>query len=335
MKNEKTLPKTKGSNRVKLIILSVFLLIAAVAVFFFVQYKETHISTDDAYITNDIFWVHPKVSGSIKRVFIDDNQYVKKGTVLAVIDPKPYKIKLAQALAQLNLAKAKAKEARAVVEARKSDIDVTKAKLDKALWDFNRSKRLLKTRAISRNRYEQYLTNYNVLKFSLISEKELLKQSVSSLLSAKKNIDAALSSFDGAKLNLSYTTIKAPASGFVTKKNVEVGKFVSPSIPICAVVPNKNAWIVANYKEDQIEKMQKGQKVKIKIDAYPHKTFEGRIDSIQSGTGEVFSLFPPENASGNWIKVTQRIPVKIVFNKQPNVILRIGMSAVATVLIKK
>jgi len=328
MENEKTVSKANGSNRKnrkKLIVLSVFLLIAAVAVFLFIQYKETHISTDDAYVTNDIFWVHPKAEGSVKQVFIDDNQYVKKGAVLAVIDPKPYKIKLSFALAQLNLAKANTKEARAVVKARQSDIDVTKVKLDKALWDFNRAKRLLKTRVISKSRYEQYLTNYNVLKFGLISEKSLLKQAASSFTSAKKNVDVALSSLNAARLNLSYTTIKAPASGFVTKKSVEVGKFVSPSISICAVVPNKNAWILANYKEDQVEKMQRGQKVTIKIDAYHHKKFKGRIESIQLGTGEVFSLFPPQNASGNWIKVMQRIPVKIVFNKPPNAILRIGM----------
>ena len=334
MENEKKETKINSPKKRNLFILSVALLIAVIAVFLFIWYNKTHISTDDAYVTNNIFWVNPKVSGSVRQVFIDDNQYVKKDTVLAVIDRKPYEIKLAQALAQLNLTRARSEEAQAIVKAKKSEVALVKAKLDKALWDFNRAKRLLKTKVISENRYEQYLTNYNVLKFSLRSQEDLLRQSVSSLLSSKKNIDAAKAAADGAKLNLSYTQIKAPADGFITKKSVEVGKFASPAIPICAVVPDKNAWIIANYKEAQIEKMHIGQRVKIKIDAYPDKKFEGKIESIQLGTGEVFSLFPPQNASGNWIKVTQRIPVKIIFNKPPHVALRVGMSVDATVLIK-
>ncbi len=334
MENEKSASENNGSHKKKLIILAFIVLIAAIAIFAFVQYKKTHISTDDAYVTNNIFYVNPKISGSVKQVFIDDNQYVKKGAVLAVIDRQPYKIRLVQALAQLNLTIAKSKEAQAIMRAKKSEVDLTKAKLNKALWDFNRAKHLLKTKVISKNRYEQYLTNYNVLRFSLESEKDLFKQSISSLSSAEKNIDAARAAVNGAKLNLSYTYIKAPADGFITKKNVEAGKFVSQAIPICAIVPNKDAWVMANYKEGQIEKMHKGQRVKIKIDAYSDKKFEGKIESIQLGTGEVFSLFPPQNASGNWIKVTQRIPVKIVFSKPPNVPLRVGMSVDATVLIK-
>ena len=334
MSSEKKGSRKIGLKRRNLFILSVVLLIAVAAAFLLIRYYKTHISTDDAYVTNSIFWVNPRVSGTVERVFVDDNQYVRKGTVLAVIDKKPYEIKLAQALAQLNLTRARAEEAQAIVKAKKSEVALVKAKLDKALWDFNRAKRLLQTKVISKDRYEQYLTNYRVLKFSLKSEEDLLKQAVSSLLSAKKNTEVAQTVVNGARLNLSYTQIKAPADGFITKKSVEVGKFVSPAIPICAVVPDKNAWIVANYKEAQIEKMRIGQKVKIKIDAYPDKKFEGKIESIQLGTGEVFSLFPPQNASGNWIKVTQRIPVKIIFNKPPNIALRVGMSVDATVFIK-
>ncbi len=332
MENKKIADK-KGKK--KFVVLALVLLVLIVTIYFFIQYKETHISTDDAYVTNNIFWVNPKASGNVVKVFVDDNQYVKKGDIIALIDEKPYKVALAQAKAQLKLAQAKEKESQAALKSQKSEIDLVKAKLDKALWDFNRAKKLMKMESISKDRYEQYMTNYNVLKFTLKSQEDVLSQMRASLLSAQKNIDAAKAGVEMAKLNLLYTKIKSPTDGLITEKSVEVGKFASPSVPVCAVVPNKDAWIVANYKEKQIEKMHKGQKVKIKIDAYPGKSFEGRIESMQFGTGEVFSLFPPQNASGNWIKVTQRIPVKIVFNKPPQVPLRVGMSVDTTVLIKK
>ncbi|AEA34391.1 HlyD family secretion protein [Hippea maritima] len=327
--------KEKIKNGVsKKFILIFILVVFGLAVFLFIQYKRTHISTDDAYITNDIYWVNPRVSGTILRVFIDDNQYVKKGQVLAVIDPKPFEIALKAAKANVELAKARLSQAKTAIPLVEAEIELYSSKFKKAQWDYQRAERLFKLKVIPKDKYEYYLTNYNVIKASLKAENEKLNQAKAEYKSAQKDLDAAKASLENAKLNLSYTKIKAPYDGFITKKSVETGKFVSPQIPICAIVPDKGAWIVANYKESQIEKMRKGMKVVIEIDAYPGKKFEGFLDSIQYGTGEVFSLFPPQNASGNWIKVTQRIPVKILFKKRPNVPLRVGMSAYTTVLVK-
>ncbi len=320
-----------GKKRLILIVVLIILLISA---FLFIQYKKTHISTDDAYITNDIYWVHPHISGLVKKVLINDNQYVKKGDILAVIDSAPYKIKLSKAEAEVALYKARLQEAKAVTNAIKSQINLTKARLDRALWEFNRAKTLLKSKVISKDKYEIYLTNYRVLKFDLQAKYSSLKQSLSAFKSAEKALNGAIAALNGARLNLSYTDIKAPAAGFVTKKGVEVGKFIAPQTPICALVPNENAWIVANYKESQLDKIKTGENVEITIDAYPDLTLKGKVESIQYGTGEAFSLFPPENASGNWIKVTQRVPVKIVFAKKPDVPLRVGMSVKTTILIK-
>ncbi len=325
--------KPKGSAR-KLIALVVFI-VGLFVLFVFLQYKKTHISTEDAYITNDIYWVHPKVAGSVVRVLIKNNQYVKKGQLLAVIDRKPYEVKLHQAQAEVELAKARLKQASAFIDSLKAKIKLTQARLDKATWDLHRAQKLYKSGAMPKDKYEYYLTNYRVLKFELQAQQEGLKEAKASLESVRKSLEAAEALFSGAKLNLSYTLIKAPAAGFVTKKGVEVGKFVSPATPICALVPNAGAWIVANYKESQINAIKKGQKVIITIDAYPGKRFEGVVNSIQFGTGEVFSLFPPENASGNWIKVTQRIPVKILFTKPPKVPLRVGMSTRTVVLVER
>ncbi|WP_025209392.1 HlyD family secretion protein [Hippea sp. KM1] len=327
--------ETKAKNRPnKKLILILVLVAFAVGTFFFIQYKKTHISTDDAYITNNIYWVNPRISGTIIDVLVDDNQHVKKGQIIAVIDKQPFEIALKSAQANLELAKAKLIEAKEAIPLAQAQINVYKSKLQKAIWDFKRAKRLFKDKVISKDKYEVYLTNYNITKASLEAAEERYRQAEATYKSAQKAVEAARASLERAKLNLSYTNIKAPYEGFITKKSVEVGKFVSPQIPICAIVPDKGAWIVANYKESQIEKMKKGMDVVIKIDAYPHKTFKGTIDSIQYGTGEVFSLFPPQNASGNWIKVTQRIPVKILFKNPPNVPLRVGMSAYTTVLVK-
>ncbi len=322
-------------SKKKIVVVLIVLVVGLVGVFLFIQYRKTHISTEDAYITNDIYWVHPKVAGSIVRVLIKNNQYVKKGELLAVVDQKPYRVKLKEAEAQVELARAKLQQAEAFIASLKAKIKLTQARLQKAQWDFSRAKRLYASKVMPRDKYEYYMTGYKVLKFELDAQKAALKEAEASLESAQKGLKAAQAVLGGARLNLSYTLIKAPASGFVTKKGVEVGQFVSQATPVCALVPDRGAWVVANYKESQISAIKKGEKVIITIDAYPGKRFKGVVESIQFGTGEVFSLFPPENASGNWIKVTQRIPVKIVFLKKPDVPLRVGMSTRTVVLVKR
>jgi membrane fusion protein, multidrug efflux system len=152
---------------------------------------------------------------------------------------------------------------------------------------------------------------------------------------ADAKVAEAKALLDQAALQLSYTTMFSPESGYVTRKSVELGAYVQPGQALMAIVPDEK-WVIANFKETQLTHMKPGQKVKIKIDAYPGKKFKGHVDSIQRGTGARFSLFPPENATGNYVKVVQRVPVKIVFDKQPNkkYPLATGMSAVPEVKIR-
>ncbi len=321
----------KGKKIVAFVVLVLF----AIGGYVFLQYKKTHVSTDDAYITNNIYWVNPRVSGTISKVFIYDNQFVKKGQILAVIDSKPYTIAYKKALANVEVYKAKLNEAKASIKAAESQVNLVKAELQKAEWDFNRARNLFKKGVIPQDAYEKYLTSLRVLKATLKAREDMLNQARIALVTLGRALKLAESQLDMSKLDLSYTEIKAPHDGYVTKKNVEVGKFVSPQLPICAIVPKNGAWIVANYKESQLNKIKVGDAVKISIDAYPSKEFMGRVQSIQYGTGEVFSLFPPQNASGNWIKVVQRVPVKIVFDKKPNLPLRVGMSCETVVLVRK
>lgn len=194
------------------------------------------------------------------------------------------------------------------------NLDLRKTLLAKALRDKGRAGSLYRKKAISQARYEDALTAYTV---------------------AKDQVDAAEVQLKIARLNLGYTKIYAPSDGYVTEKSVEPGNQVMPGQGLMAVVSN-DMWVVANYKETELDKVRPGQNVRIHIDAYPDKNFEGRVDSIQRGTGAAFSMFPPENATGSFVKVVQRVPVKIVFDGDPDQKygLSIGMSAVTDIQVR-
>ena len=190
-----------------------------------------------------------------------------------------------------------------------------KSNMKKAELDFQRAEKLLKTQAVSQAYYDQAKTSYDTSS-SLVKQKEAMLQE--------------------AKLNISYTKIYSPVEGYVTRKSVEVGDQLRPGQPVMAVVPLQDVWIIANYKETQLTRVKAGQKVRIKVDTYPGKVYEGRVDSIMAGTGSVLSMFPPENATGSFVKVVQRIPVKITLinGNDPQHLLRAGMSVVSTIIIE-
>lgn len=196
----------------------------------------------------------------------------------------------------------------------KASLDTRKAAFEQASLDKERAEALYNEKVVPKERHENVLTAFNL---------------------AKGQLEAAEAQFKIAQRNLEYTKLRAPSDGYVTKKSVEVGNQIQPSQPLMAVVPN-DMWVVANFKETQLTRMRPGQKAKIRVDTYPGKEFEGHVDSIQRGTGSKFSMFPPENAAGNFVKVVQRIPVKIVFDKGPGekYPLSIGMSVVPKVKVR-
>jgi membrane fusion protein (multidrug efflux system) len=196
-----------------------------------------------------------------------------------------------------------------------ANLDIRKASFEQASRDNERADALYKQEVYSKERYENALTTYNL---------------------AKAQVEAADAQLKIAQRNLEYTKIYAPTDGYVTKKSVEIGNQIQAGQPLMAVIALDDIWVVANYKETQLKKVRPGQPVAIKIDTYPGKVFTGKVDSVMAGTGAVFSLFPPENALGNYVKVVQRIPVKIVFDKATDDrhVLRIGMSCVPTIIIR-
>lgn len=263
-------------------------------------------STEDAYVETHPIQVAPKVSGQVIEMFVTDNQQVKEGDLVAQIDPVDYQAKLEETSAKYESSLLKQKNAKAGLTAADSQIALAKKNLD-------RYTELYKSGAASKLEYDSAKIAYDNAQAALV----LAQQNVMSK-DSNRVADADLKELAAKKkqseLALSYTKIYAPQSGSVASKTIEKGAFVSAGQPIFTIVPN-NIWIVANFKENQLKNMRVGQEVEIKVDTYPDKIFKGKVDSIQRISGAKSSLFPPENAVGSFVKIVQRIPVKIVFDE--------------------
>ncbi len=361
-----TKPNSNKKKKLGAIILVVLVILGAVTLFFYLSYKATHISTDDAFIDGHIHTIASKVPGTVKQVNVISNQFVKKGDVLVELDPVDYEVNLKQAAAKLNEEKAKLVETTAKIESAKKQIieldarasaiggllGMMKANFEQAEKDKKRMDVLYQKEVISKEKHEKTTTAYEValaqvqaategLKYGLASvntQQSALKEAEAARVAQMATVKQREALLKDAELKLSYTKVVAPIDGYVTQKSVEIGNQIQTGQPLMAVIPLAldDIYITANYKETQLEKVKPGQKVEFKVDTFSGKTFKGKVESIQSGTGSAFSLFPPENATGNYVKVVQRIPVRIVLDKDtdPNHVLRIGMSVVPTIIVE-
>lgn len=302
--------------------------VVAAAAAYFIHDALIFQSTDDAYVETTTVQVAPRVSGQITEVYITDNQKIKEGDLVAKIDPADYEIALAQAEAKYERTLLNQKNAKANFKAMQTNIDVAKKDLD-------RYKNLYEQGAVSKQTLDNAQAKYDTAQANLTqSEEALLSQGGNKVADADLKEIKALR--DKAKLNLGYTNIYAPQTGTVSSRRVEKGMYVNVGTPLFTIVPEE-VWIVANYKENQLRHMKPGQEVDIKIDTYPNHIFKGKVDSIQRASGAKSSLFPPENAVGSFVKIVQRIPVKIVFTEtiDPNVYNIVpGMSVVPKVRVK-
>jgi len=275
----------------------------------------------------------------------------------AVADVAAARADVAAARGDLAAAQAQLGQMRAAVEAARSRVTLAGARLAQAQRDAERARNLFDRRSISRERFEKAQTEQEVAKAqddvareelsladaaiptqqALIAQRQaMLAQREARVGQQSATVKSRESALAEAALNRKYAEVTAPADGYVTRKSVEAGQVVSPGQPLLAVASLSDVWIVANYKETQIGKIHPGLPVEIDVDTYPGKAFRGTVDSIMAGTGSAFSLFPPENATGNYVKVVQRVPVKIVLAKgeDPGHVLRIGMSVNPTVLLR-
>lgn len=284
-------------------------------------------TTDDAYVETTTVSVAPKVSGEIVEVYVKDNQQVKAGDPIAKIDPIDYQVRLDQAEAAYQRKILDQKNAHAALTAANSEIELAKR-------DVERYTNLYQAGAVSKQTLDNAKTKYEAVKANQTRAQENIFAGGNSVADA--DLKSLKAQRDVAKLNLSYTTIYAPQDGTVSAKRVEKGMMVAAGSPLFTLVPNE-VWVVANFKETQLEKMRPGMKVTMKIDTYPHHKFQGKIDSIQRSSGAKSSLFPPENAVGSFVKIVQRIPVKIVFTEKidpDKYIIVPGMSVVPKVKVR-
>jgi membrane fusion protein, multidrug efflux system len=351
-------------SRLALIGLVVLLIVGAIGYYVYVRYRDTHISTDDAYVTGRIHVIASKVPGTVKAVMAHDNQFVKQGAILLSIDERDYDVRVKEVASAVAAEKAKLDEIasrvdvsgkqltefRFRVESAKANLKLQEINLRQAAIDLQRAEKLFGKKIIAEERYDKVKTAYEgaaaqvdaareqlkQAEAALDTQKSLIKQMESSYTSQGSFVKQKRESLAAESLKKSYTVIYAPSDGYVTKKNLEVGNQIQVGQPLMAIVPLDDVWVVANYKETQLERVRPGQKVTINVDSYPGKTFNGKVQSIMAGSGTVFSLFPPENATGNYVKVVQRIPVKIVLEQgtDPEHILRVGMSVEPTVLVE-
>jgi membrane fusion protein, multidrug efflux system len=310
-----------------------------------ILYGMSHETTDNAQVEGHVVPVLPKVGGFVERVFVSDNQRVSAGDTLFLLDTREFNARLKQAEARLmaaisearngsagaGLAMAKSQEA-----VSKSNIEAAKAKFDKAAKDVKRFRDLSARDVVTRSQLDAAESAYREAEAALAAAREQARGSNFGVAGADARFrlaDAkvleAQADVEAARLPLDYAVVRAPAAGTIARKNLEVGQFVNPGQPLLSIVDGRNPWIIANFKETQTARLAVGQAARITLDAYPGAAFTGRIESIQEATGARFSLFPPDNAAGNFTKVVQRVPVKILLDADPagTRSLRPGMSA--------
>ena len=299
-------------------------------------------STDDAFITGHIVSIAPRISGQVSAVYVLDNEFVKSNQLLVEIDSSDYDATLGQKTAaedseksSLEAAEAgyelmgvKVKTAEAEAGESKADAEAATARDTRAKADYDRAKKLVDQTTISSQEFDQFKAteetadaDLNSANAKAASDESKVNEAQAQLAAAKAEADAVMAQLhesktevDSAQLNVDYAKIYAPCDGLVTRKQVEAGDYLQTGQTIFSIVP-RDVWVVGNFKESQLRDMKPGQKTDVEIDALGGRKFQAHVDSVQAGSGAVFSLLPPENAVGNYVKVVQRVPVKIVFDE--------------------
>ena len=312
----------RHSRRRRFATLGVLAVAAAAGITFGLKtlaFYRHNVETDDAEVEGHIDPVLPRISGYVTEVAVQDNQRVAAGQVLVRIDTRDLQ-------AKADLAEAALENARAQVDVARANVKSAESLDARTAADLKRLSPLRAKEEISQQQFDAA---------AAAAEAAAAQHSAAarSVTAAQAQVGQKKADLDFARLQLSYAVVAAPAAGTVSKKNVEVGEMVQAGQPLLAIVEDGDLWVVANFKETQLKKMKVGQRATLAIDAYPGRQFSGRVDSLSAATGAKFALLPPDNATGNFTKVVQRVPVKIVFTEPPDAAhpLRAGMSVNAVV----
>jgi membrane fusion protein (multidrug efflux system) len=323
----------------------ILFMLAAAGGYLYWDYARHFESTDDAFVAARQFAIAPKVSGYITLVPVTDNQHVNAGDVIARIDDRDYRIALDQAQAQVASAEANIQNIDAQINVQQAQINASQAQVDQAQaalvfaqQQAARYQDLARTGSGTVQNAQQWTSQQNQQQAALASAQANLKVAQRQLESLKAQRESAVASLaqanaqrDQAQLNLSYTTVTAAQPGRVVQLSAAVGEFAQAGTNLTMFVPD-DVWVTANFKETQLDAMRPGQPVTLAIDAYPERAIRGHVVSVQPGSGTAFSLLPAQNATGNFVKIVQRVPVKVVMDNPPtDVAVGPGMSVVPTV----
>jgi len=323
--------------------------IALCAFAYYWFYLKNYENTDDAYINTHIAKVSAAIPGRVERILVEDNQYVEAGSILVELDSRDYQNLLNQAVAARNVALAKTPQLHSQIASLDANLKQAEANVKSVSAEYQREKDTYDRYRKSRDTWSESHLNSQLAAFrasaarldaaqqAVISNQALLEQGKAALEENTAMLEQFDVEIDKAKLQHSYTKVIAPQSGHVTQRNIALGSYIDPGRTLMSIVSH-DVWVTANFKETQLARMRPGQDVEIRVDAYPQYKYRGKIDSIQRGTGPVFSLLPAENATGNYIKIVQRVPVKIIFT-DPRIndeahLLSPGMSVVPYVHIQ-
>ncbi|HEA29493.1 MAG TPA: HlyD family secretion protein [Leeuwenhoekiella sp.] len=358
--------KKKKTNKKFIIIVSTLVLLGVVYGGYKYIHSLSHEGTDDAQIRANMTPIIPHVSGYLNKVYVSDNQKVQQGDTLFVIDDQDYQVQLEQAKANLAAAEsqvsvskasigsyqANAVASRAQVSSAGQSIATAKVKLRRASNDFDRYKNLYANHSITAQQFEQAEADMqeaeNQLQMLKSQERATTSQSNAArsqteisekqVAVADAKVKAAQAQLDAAQINLGYTVVTSPIDGQLSNVDIQEGQYVGPGQALFYLVNSKNKWVIANFKETQLTDMNLGQKVGIDVDAYPGTEFEGEVAAFSPATGARFSLLPPDNATGNFVKTVQRLPVKINFTSANDAEklekLRSGMNVTVDVHLK-
>jgi membrane fusion protein, multidrug efflux system len=330
-----------------LIITAIIVVVLAIVGFFIWFAHRNQVSTDDAYTDGNTVTMVPKVSGYVVDLYVSDNTHVRKGDLLLRIDPRDYLTAKDQALAQLALAQAQLNSARdalkvarvqypAQLESARAQQRAAAAQLELARASYQRQHQVDR-RATTQESIDSSTNQQQGAAASVESARaqvaiarlvpEQVQVAISAVAEREASVQSAQAQLEQANLNLSYTQVRAPSDGFITQRSIQQGDFASAG-QVMFLIVTPEVWITANFKESQLGRMRPGDKVEIKVDAYSGYKLEGHVQSIQYGSGARFSAFPAENATGNFVKIVQRVPVKIVIDRglDPNRPLPIGLS---------
>ena len=319
----------RSSRRRLAILLSLPILIAAVGLYFWIT-SGAVVSTDNAYVKQDVTAISTQVNGPVIEVLVDENQHVDRGDILYRIDPAPYEAALHAAQAQLAAARLQTNQLVVQAAGTGADIRGSEANLAIARRAFERQRALLGRGFTTRADYDDALNEVTKAETQLADARSASNNASAAIAPAGNQpaIAAALAAVEKARLDLEHTTIRAPSSGIVAKSDrLLVGQSAITGVAMLSIVGDKAPWVEANYKESDLAKMTVGQAAEVTFDAYPGVKMKGRVASIGAGTGSEFSVLPAQNANGNWVKVTQRVPVRIAFAAKPPREMIAGLSA--------